>query len=101
MDIETEARFGRIEQAQEVQAKTLSRIVQAQEANAKILGAVLRAQATLFESLDRLVGAQTRQAEALREFTSLSDERLTRIEKDIEGLIRAITTEHSNGKGKH
>ena len=30
-----------------------------------------------------------------------ADARTTRIEENLDGLIRAITAEHGNGKGKH
>jgi len=30
-----------------------------------------------------------------------ADARMTRIEENLDGLIRAITAEHGNGKGKH
>lgn len=33
-------------------------------------------------------------------YVSASDERMKRIEANLDALIRAITAEHSNGKGK-
>ena len=51
--------------------------------------------------------AQQRQTESLSQLTQLigkyvesADARMTRIEENLDGLIRAITAEHGNGK-KH
>jgi len=55
-----------------------------------------------------LVKAQTQTQEALASMaTSIgksaeaADARMRRLEENLDGLIRAITAEHSNGKSKH
>ena len=48
----------------------------------------------LTETISHLADSVTAQAAA-------ADARMTRIEENLDGLIRAITAEHGNGKGKH
>jgi hypothetical protein len=36
----------------------------------------------------------------MRDFLSAADARMTRIETNLDGLIRAITAEHTNGKSQ-
>jgi hypothetical protein len=38
--------------------------------------------------------------DAIAKYTEASDQRMTRMEANLEALIRAITAEHSNGKGQ-
>ena len=54
-----------------------------------------------------VAAAQERQAEslsaltqALSRFVDAADARMRRIEDNLDALIRAITAEHGNGKGK-
>jgi hypothetical protein len=60
------------------------------------------------EALKGLIEAQTRGQETLRiltesigQYVGAADARMTRIEANLDGLIRAITAEHSNGKSQH
>ncbi len=39
-------------------------------------------------------------AESVDRYVAASDERLKRIEDNLDGLIKAITMEHTNGKGR-
>ncbi len=55
-----------------------------------------------------LIEAHTRNQETLRvltesfsRYTVAADARMTRIEVNLDGLIRAITAEHGNGKSQH
>jgi ABC-type transporter Mla subunit MlaD len=66
----TEERFERIESG-------LAEVVQAQRVNSETL-------AELVQTVSRFVNS--------------SDARMTRIEQNLDALIRAITAEHSNGK---
>jgi hypothetical protein len=59
------------------------------------------------EALRGLIEAQTRGQETLRiltesigQYVGAADARMTRIEANLDGLIRAITAEHSNGKSQ-
>jgi len=51
------------------------------------------------ERFSRLEEAHVRTEEAIANLALNSDARLVRIEESLDGLIRAITHEHSNGKG--
>jgi hypothetical protein len=64
-------------------------------------------QIRLTEGHARLTEAQTHLVETVDElavtvskFITSSEERYKRLEANLDGLIRAITQEHSNGKGK-
>jgi hypothetical protein len=46
----------------------------------------------------RLVEAQAETQRVLAEFITSGHERTKRLEENLDGLIRAITNEHSNGK---
>jgi hypothetical protein len=59
------------------------------------------------KALAATVEAQRIQAESLSQFTQLlsryvdaADARMKRTEDNLDGLIRAITAEHTNGKSK-
>lgn len=59
-------------------------------------------------SMQALVELQTRTqttiqtlAETVDHCVSAADARMKRIEENLDGLIRAITAEHSNGKNRH
>lgn len=73
MDNETQARFDRMEQM-------MVKIAEGLDRNIEFMG-------QLTESISRYVDA--------------ADARMKRIEENLDALIRAITSEHSNGKGKH
>jgi hypothetical protein len=60
----------------------------------------------LEQSHDRLEAAHLKTEESLQalnlsiqRFTDAANERYKRLEENLDGLIRAITREHSNGKG--
>jgi N-acetylglucosamine kinase-like BadF-type ATPase len=81
----TEERFERIEGSLEAMAggwlqiqALLKTLLESQSRNQATLGG-------LMESIDRYVDA--------------ADARMKRIEENLDALIRAITAEHSNGKG--
>ena len=55
-----------------------------------------------------LIEAQTRTDQTLNtlivsidKYVQASDARMKRLEENLDGLIRAITREHSNGKAQH
>jgi hypothetical protein len=61
--------------------------------------------AELKELFAVLIGQQTATsksiadlAETVTKYVAASDTRMTRLEENLDGLIRAITSEHSNGK---
>jgi hypothetical protein len=72
------------------------------------LQALAEAQLRTQTATEGLVKAQTQTQEALASMaTSIgksaeaADARMRRLEENLDGLIRAITAEHSNGKSKH
>jgi hypothetical protein len=72
------------------------------------LQAVADSQLALQGALKGLIEAQTSNQETLRVFTEsisqyagAADARMTRLEANLDGLIRAITAEHANGKSQH
>ena len=40
-------------------------------------------------------------AESMGQFVDAANTRISRLEDNLDALIRAITAEHSNGKGQH
>jgi hypothetical protein len=46
----------------------------------------------------RIEAAHLKTEEAIRQYVDAADARMKRIEENLDGLIRAITREHSNGK---
>jgi hypothetical protein len=78
---------------------------------AAITAAVLQiaeAQVRTQAATEGLIKAQTQTQETIAgmaasvsKFVDASDARLKRLEENLDGLIRAITAEHSNGKSKH
>ena len=79
MDNETEKRFERIETNLELVTIALQRVNDGLERNIASMG-------VLTEAISRYVDA--------------ADVRMRILEKNMDALIRAITAEHSNGKGK-
>jgi hypothetical protein len=64
-------------------------------------------QLALQAAIGGLIEAQTRNQDTLRvltesvsQYVSAADARMTRIETNLDGLIRAITAEHTNGKSQ-
>jgi len=83
----TEQRFERIEAELEGVNATLRTVADIQERQTAVMS-------ELTGKISHLTDAFIRQSEA-------ADLRMTRVEESLEGLIRAITADHSNGKGKH
>ena len=78
-DVTTEERFERIENELAVIVQAQHGIVEAQRIQAETLGQLMRT-----------IGA----------YVESSNARMKRIEDNLDGLIRAITAEHTNGKAK-
>ncbi len=53
------------------------------------------------EGLDRNIVSQGVLVESISKYVDAADARMKRIEDNLDALIRAITVEYSNGKGKH
>jgi hypothetical protein len=79
MDNETEKRFERI------------------ETNLDLVTVALR---KITDGLDRNITAQMSLNESISRYVDAADARMKILEKNMDALIRAITAEHSNGKGK-
>ena len=69
------------------------------------LQAVARSQALTQDATKALAASQTRTTETIADLTATvsryidaADARMRRLEDNLDGLIRAITAEHSNGK---
>jgi LPS O-antigen subunit length determinant protein (WzzB/FepE family) len=69
------------------------------------LQAVARSQAVTQDATKALATSQTRTAETIADLTATvsryidaADARMRRLEDNLDGLIRAITAEHGNGK---
>ena len=72
------------------------------------LQARAEAQVRTQTATEGLVQAQTHTQEAIAgmatsiaKYEEAADARMTRLEENLDGLIRAITAEHSNGKSKY
>lgn len=72
------------------------------------LQALAEAQLRTQTATEGLVKAQTQTQEALAsmatsigKYAEAADARMRRLEENLDGLIRALTAEHSNGKSKH
>jgi hypothetical protein len=75
---------------------------------ATTLQALADAQLRTQAATEGLVQAQTHTQEAIAsmatsigKYVDAADARMKRLEENLDGLIRAITAEHSNGKTKH
>ena len=55
---------------------------------------------TMAEEQVRLQAIVSSMATSIDRYADAADARMKRIEENLDGLIRAITAEHSNGKGK-
>jgi hypothetical protein len=56
---------------------------------------------TTIEAQTRTNQAMTSMAESIAHYADATDARMQRLEENLDGLIRAITAEHSNGKSTH
>ena len=52
------------------------------------------------QAQERLIVTVSQLAETVSHYADSADRRMKRIEENLDGLIRAITAEHGNGKGK-
>lgn len=75
---------------------------------AATLHALAEAQLRTQTATEGLVRAQTQTQEtigsmatSIGKYVDAADARMKRLEENLDGLIRAITAEHSNGKTKH
>ena len=75
---------------------------------AATLHALAEAQLRTQTATEGLVRAQTQTQEtigsmatSIGKYVAAADARMKRLEENLDGLIRAITAEHSNGKSKH
>lgn len=111
MEPEVAERFERIE-------KNLEHLTQAMAGVVVVIDVTGRQVATVAESAASLAVLLTEQARAANERMQAADERMTRIEEsliryidasnermkrleeNLDGLIRAITTEHQNGRSE-
>jgi hypothetical protein len=55
--------------------------------------------ARIEKSLEAAAGNLATLSESMLRYAEGSDARMTRLEENLELLIRAITTEHTNGRG--
>jgi hypothetical protein len=88
----TEERFERIENGFLRFQESMRIVAEAQAGNQALLKTVLEMQSRNQETLGGLMESIDRCAVA-------ADARMKRIEENLDALIRAITAEHSNGKG--
>jgi hypothetical protein len=82
----SDERFERIE-------KTLQIVADGFVANQSLLTSVIGSQARTHEMVADLV-------ESVEQYVDAADARMKRIEVNLDGLIRAITAEYTNGKSK-
>ncbi len=66
----------------------------------ELVGAVDRFVDASDKRAAELHAAQLHTEAAIARYVDASDARMKRLEENLDGLIRAITREHSNGKGK-
>jgi hypothetical protein len=59
-----------------------------------------KSMATLNDAIAKYIEAATKQTEASAAYVAESDARMKRLEENLDNLIRIITAEHANGKGK-
>ncbi|HJZ97729.1 MAG TPA: hypothetical protein VKE70_14565 [Candidatus Solibacter sp.] len=90
----TEERFARIEEQLAVTVETLNVVAQSQVNLQTAVRAVVDAASATQNTVQQL-------AEKIDHYVDAADARMRRIEDNLDGLIRAITAEHSNGKGQH
>ena len=64
------------------------------------LAAVVAAQRIQAESQTKLTESLIELTQRISRYVDSADERMKRIEENLDGLIRAITAEHSNGKAR-
>ncbi len=75
-------------------------LIEAQKISDRSVGKLAQTVEHLAGTVDRLAGTVDSLAGTVGVFVASSDARLKRLEENLDGLIRAITQEHTNGKGK-
>jgi len=65
------------------------------------LKAVIQVQINANERIGTIAGSFSQFVDAANARTSRLEDNLARLEDNLDALIRAITAEHSNGKGQH
>jgi hypothetical protein len=80
-------------EAQRSTAEAQRSTAEAQRGNAEAMKGLIEAQTLTQKSLTGL-------NEAISRYVDSSDLRMKRLEENLDGLIRAITSEHRNGKTK-
>ena len=90
----SEQRFEHIETTLQATAETLKVLAESHVATQAATAALVKAQTQTQEAI-----AGT--AASIGKYVDAADARMKRIEENLDGLIRAITAEHSNGKGQH
>ena len=53
------------------------------------------------ESSELMTQSMSQLTQMISHYVDSADARMKRIEENLDGLIRAITAEHTNGKNKH
>ncbi len=90
----SEERFDRIETTLQATADTLKALADSHVATQAAATALAKAQAHTQETIAAM-------AASVGKYVDAAEARMTRLEEKLDGLIRAITAEHSNGKSKH
>jgi uncharacterized protein involved in exopolysaccharide biosynthesis len=87
----TEERFERIETTLLATADTLKTLAESHLATQAATASIAQAQA-------RTQTAIADMTTSIGKYVDAAEARMTRLEENLDGLIRAITAEHSNGK---
>jgi len=74
--------------------ETLAKSVTMQQETQSLLRTLVESQARTQETIPSLV-------KSIDGYVDAADARMKRIEENLDGLIRAITAEHTNGKNRH
>ena len=89
----TEERFERIETTLLATADTLKALAESHVATQAATASFAQAQARTQETIADM-------AASIGKYADAADARMKRLEENLDGLIRAIAAEHSNGKNK-
>jgi hypothetical protein len=67
----------------------------------RAMDGLIESQTLAQKSVGTLTESVSKYVDAASGYVAESNARMKRIEENLDGLIRAITAEHSNGKGKN
>jgi CRISPR/Cas system-associated protein Cas10 (large subunit of type III CRISPR-Cas system) len=95
-----EDRFERIEQDLEVATRTLRKVVELQELQQHNMASLIGTVDHMGQRLTTTAEAHNRLTDEVAAYVAESRERMKQMEASLDALIRIITAEHSNGKGK-